>query len=105
VVRLTEAGQAWVAEHGDEVAAVWQAVAADEGDERVSSLFGQLAQVAAAVVQVSQAGNQEQVEEASRLLGELRGRLYRLLADMPVDTPVDTPDDQPEPGPDDIRQA
>jgi DNA-binding PadR family transcriptional regulator len=105
VVRLTEAGQAWVAEHGDEVAAVWQAVAADEGDERVSSLFGQLAQVAAAVVQVSQAGNQEQVEEASRLLGELRGRLYRLLADMPVDTPDDTPDDQAEPGPDDIRRA
>jgi DNA-binding PadR family transcriptional regulator len=104
VVRLTDTGRAWVAEHGDEVTAIWEAMAADVGDERMGSLFSQLAQVAGAVVQVSQAGNQQQVEEASRLLGELRGSLYRLLADMPVETP---PGDEGEPGDggEDIKRA
>ena len=104
VVRLTEAGQTWVAEHGDEVQAVWEAVAADQGDERTHSLYSQLGQVAGAVLQVAHAGNQQQVEEASRMLGELRGRLYRLLADMPIEP--DAPQaPSTEAGPDDVQHA
>ena len=42
-------------------------------------------QVAGAAMQVAQSGTAKQLEEAKRLLDDVRRNLYRILADMPGD--------------------
>jgi DNA-binding PadR family transcriptional regulator len=78
VFRLTEAGQAEVAKRGEDEPAPWEMAG------RSGPLMGlrEVAYgVAAAVMQVAQAGSEQQVARAKEILVETRKSLYRLLAE------------------------
>ena len=77
---LTDAGREYVAEHREQLAEPWAAVAGDVG-EGLGELRGLAAQVAAAVMQVAYAGSEAQVADARRVLAETRRDLYRILAE------------------------
>ncbi|MHB1614251.1 MAG: PadR family transcriptional regulator [Actinomycetes bacterium] len=79
VVHLTATGQAYVAEHADELAAAWEQVIGT-GDEPAAQLRHVGASLAAAVVQVVRAGADAQVRAASEVLVEARKSIYRILA-------------------------
>src|ERR1700689_2652104 len=76
---LTEEGQAYVAEHADELKASWDAVtgSVDDAEVQLRSMIGQ---VMVAVSQVSQAGSAAQVAQAGKILADTRRALYRILA-------------------------
>lgn len=82
--RLTDAGRAYVTEHRDEIGAPWEAMAFDPGAE-LTDLFKLAAQCSSALVQVAQAGDDQQMEQAKAVLNETRRKLYRILAED--DTP------------------
>ncbi len=77
---LTEAGEAYVAESPDELAAPWDAVA-DSVDDDAVELWDLLGQVTAATGQVVQAGGAEQLGQARQVLADARRSIYRILAD------------------------
>jgi DNA-binding PadR family transcriptional regulator len=77
VIHLTDAGRAYVDEHREELDAVWNTAAAEDG---FSALREAGRGLAGAVAQVAQVGRDEQVAEAVRLLDDTRRRLYLLLA-------------------------
>lgn len=83
VYRLTEAGQAYVDAHPDEVDSPWDSVADTVSDDMMASreLIGA---VAMAFMQVAQSGTDEQVGQARQVLAEARRSLYRILADEPA---------------------
>jgi DNA-binding PadR family transcriptional regulator len=78
--QLTDEGRAYVDENRDALGSPW-----DEAGEEVPSDFVDLrtliAQVGMATIQVAQSGDEEQVAEAKRILGDARKSLYRILAD------------------------
>ncbi|WP_211589867.1 PadR family transcriptional regulator [Microbispora sp. H11081] len=78
--QLTEAGRAYVAEHGDEVRAPWEEMTPDIGDD-VHELFDLSRQAASALFQIAHSGSEGQVGQAKQVLTETRRRLYRILAD------------------------
>ncbi len=80
VVHLTEAGTTYVAEHREELDAVWASVGQD-GDDEQRQLWEQLAQLHAATQQVMSAGTPEQITAATAALAEARKTIYRLLAE------------------------
>lgn len=80
VVHLTEAGQAYVEAHPEELAAPWEAVGAWP-DESTWKLMTAVRAVTGAAWQVAQAGTPSQVERAAELLTEVRRRLYGILAE------------------------
>lgn len=86
VFRLTEAGQAYVDTHPDEVDAPWDTVADTVSDDMMASrdLIGA---VAMAFMQVAHSGTAEQVGQAKQVLTEARRSLYRILAEEPADEP------------------
>jgi DNA-binding PadR family transcriptional regulator len=88
VFHLTDAGKAEVESRAEDAPAPWEAFghAAPLIDLREEG-FG----VAAAVMQVAQAGSERQVARAKEILGEARKSLYRLLAE---DDPTNE-DDEP----------
>ena len=88
LLTLTDAGRTWVAEHSDEIDAMWTAVSADSepGDTRSEGLREAAVRLAAAVVQVGQAGGAGQVDAARDILVRARRDLYRLLAEEGSDT-------------------
>ncbi len=77
---LTDEGRTYVAEHADEMAAVWEAVTppADEDENGIKPLLGQ---VGTALWQVLTSGTPEQQAKARKALVELRRTLYGILAD------------------------
>jgi DNA-binding PadR family transcriptional regulator len=75
---LTEEGRAYVADHEAELGTPWEAVGA--GGEQAAELRGLIFGVGAAVMQVVQAGTDEQVEAAAKVLEDARRALYRILA-------------------------
>lgn len=77
---LTGAGRAYVEEHRDELGAPWDAVAGDVG-ESAFALRTLIGQVAAATMQVLQAGDEAHAARAREVLVETRRSLYRILAD------------------------
>jgi DNA-binding PadR family transcriptional regulator len=77
---LTDAGRAHVVERADELAAPWEAVTDDVGEDMLE-LRGLIMQVSGAVMQVAMAGSQAQVAEASKVMAETRRALYRILAE------------------------
>src|SRR4051812_44771402 len=77
---LTDAGRAHVAERGDELAAPWDAVKEDVGEEHVT-LMHLVRQVAMAAAQIVHAGTDAQADEAAGVLKDARRRLYRILAE------------------------
>ncbi len=85
LLELTPEGQAYVAEHPEEMAATWrpfdQAQAeATEGSD-TPDLKPVIGQVMSAVWQVVVSGTRQQQAEAAEILSETRRRLYTLLAD------------------------
>ncbi len=80
VVRLTDEGTRYVAEHRAELDAVWDAADRDLDDD-AAALWEQLAQLHAAAHQVLSAGTPEQVAAAGTALAEARKTIYRLLAE------------------------
>lgn len=83
VVELTDAGRAYVEEHHDELAAVWDAVGGV--DDSLVELRDLAFQIAPAVMQVAQTGTERQLAEARRVLAETKRALYRILADDDVE--------------------
>lgn len=83
LLTLTDAGREWVAAHAEEIDAVWASLAGGDQptDARAEGLREAIARLAAAVVQVSQAGGSGHVDAARDILVRARRDLYRLLAD------------------------
>ncbi|HZB32399.1 MAG TPA: PadR family transcriptional regulator [Streptosporangiaceae bacterium] len=78
--RLTPEGEAYVAEHADELRAPWEAMRADFPGN-VGELLRQAAQTGAAVMQVVHTGSDAQVAAAQQALADTRRRLYTILSD------------------------
>jgi len=85
MLRLTEEGRGYVADHQQELAAVWTPFAdaeAAEGGEGAN--FKQvIGQTMSAVWQLAVSGTPEQQQAAIAILADTRRRLYGLLADGP----------------------
>jgi len=81
---LTEAGTAYTEEHGAEFGSPWEELARTVGDD-VHELLALMRQTVAAMVQVSQAGNPEQVAKAAQLIKETKRNLYLILAEEDAD--------------------
>ena len=82
-LRLTEAGEAYVAEHPEELAAVWapfDEVPAEDAPD-LSVLKNEVGQLMSAVWQILTNGTDEQRKDAMAVLIETRRKLYGLLAD------------------------
>lgn len=79
VLRLTEEGRTYVAEHPDEMEGTWRAF--DSQDEETHELKPVIGQVMAAVWQIVMSGNRQQQAEAAEILADARRRLYGLLAE------------------------
>jgi DNA-binding PadR family transcriptional regulator len=82
-LRLTAAGEAYVAEHADELAAVWAPFEQDgtgEG-EAFADIKPEIGQVMGAVWQVITTGSEQQRAAAAEILADTRRRLYGLLAE------------------------
>jgi DNA-binding PadR family transcriptional regulator len=91
-LRLSDAGRAFLAEHEDEVAAVWapfaeNAADGDDDDDTVdfASLKPELGRVMNAVWQIITTGTDQQRKAAIGVLVEARRALYQILADHPGD--------------------
>lgn len=81
-LRLTEQGQDYVADHPEELAAVWEPFAETPsrpgGD---SGFMPEVGQTLNAVWQVVSSGTDEQRRQAVAIMADARRRLYQLLAD------------------------
>ncbi|WP_017573581.1 PadR family transcriptional regulator [Nocardiopsis halotolerans] len=86
--KLTEEGIAHLEEHGADLTPPWEAVADAYADSR--SRYEEIAalthQLNAAAAQVAQAGTDDQLARAKRLLSETRRGLYLILAEEGEDT-------------------
>jgi DNA-binding PadR family transcriptional regulator len=80
---LTEEGRAYVAEHADELAAVWRPFdrSAREDETSFSGLKPEIGQVMGAVWQIVTSGSEQQQRAAIDVLVETRRKLYGILAD------------------------
>ena len=82
-LRLTSEGEAYVAEHPDELGAVWTAFDAEpvEDGPDLSVLKSETGQLMSALWQIISTGTDEQRKDAMAVLIETRRKLYGLLAD------------------------
>jgi DNA-binding PadR family transcriptional regulator len=87
---LTDAGRAYVEEHAEELRTPWPMPATSGPGGGIGDLFKEAAQMGGALMQVVNAGSEEQITEARRLVAATRRRLYGLLAE---DTQNPTSDD------------
>ncbi|WP_329002992.1 PadR family transcriptional regulator [Kribbella sp. NBC_00709] len=78
--QLTDEGRAYVAEHQDEVSAPWEAMSAS-GAEDENGFKPLLGQVATAMWQIMASGTPEQQAKAREAVGDLRRKLYGILAE------------------------
>jgi DNA-binding PadR family transcriptional regulator len=76
---LTDEGRAHVEEHKDEIGAPWETIveSAPGGEAELRDLGRQLF---VALMQVSHAGSEAQVQEAKAVLADARKAIYRILA-------------------------
>jgi DNA-binding PadR family transcriptional regulator len=77
--QLTESGKAYVAEHADEMAAVWTEVNEEAGAG--TELRQSMGKLAGAVQQIGMGGTEEQIKSATESLDAARRAIYKLLAD------------------------
>jgi len=82
-LRLTAEGEAYVAEHPDELGAVWAAFDAEPADDGpdLSVLKSEIGQLMSALWQIVTSGSDQQRKDAMAVLIETRRKLYGLLAD------------------------
>ena len=80
---LTDEGRQYVADHADELAAVWRPFERETRDEEVSfaGLKPEIGQVMGAVWQIITAGSEAQQRAAIEVLVDTRRKLYGILAD------------------------
>jgi len=91
VVHLTDAGRSYVEQNAGDLAAVWDTVS-DGVPQGVMELRTLIGQVAAAAMQVAQAGSEAQRVQAGKILSATRRSLYQLLAGddgSPADSPAE----------------
>lgn len=81
-LQLTDAGQEYVAEHADELAAVWRPFD-EEGPDDAADLRQVIGQTVGAIIQVASTGTPDQREKAVAILADTRRKLYGLLAEGP----------------------
>lgn len=84
LLRLSDAGRAYVEEHSDELAATWRTfdeAGALDPEAETHELKPVIGQVMAAVWQVVVSGTKQQQAEAAEILADTRRKLYGLLAD------------------------
>jgi DNA-binding PadR family transcriptional regulator len=79
VFEITDAGREHIAERTDE-RAPWD-LATDAGGNPARQLRPLIGGIAAAAMQVGQAGDEQQIAKAVELLNEARRRMYRILAE------------------------
>jgi DNA-binding PadR family transcriptional regulator len=82
-IQLTAEGRAYVAEHPDELAAVWAPFAEQVDDDEAVNFKQVIGQTVGAIVQVATTGTPDQRQKAIDILGDTRRRLYGLLAEGP----------------------
>ena len=82
-LRLTDEGETYVAEHPDELEAVWAPFDTPVEDEAsdYANLKPEIGALMNAVWQIVSTGTEQQRREAVQLLTETRRRLYGLLAE------------------------
>ncbi|WP_234996511.1 PadR family transcriptional regulator [Demequina sp. NBRC 110054] len=76
---LTEAGGAWLEQHGDAHAGLFEASAADQS---AGSLRAELGALHEAAVHVARVPGSDLTPQVVEVLADARKRLYRLLADQ-----------------------
>jgi DNA-binding PadR family transcriptional regulator len=82
--QLTDKGRAYVAEHKTETDAPWT-FQTSESDEELFELFGQIRHIGAALWQIANSGQPEQLTQARKVLNDARRALYRILSEEPED--------------------
>ena len=82
-IQLTDEGRTYVAEHAEEMAAVWAPFAAEADDDEATNFKQVIGQTVGAIVQVATTGSPDQRAKAIEILGDTRRRLYGLLAEGP----------------------
>jgi DNA-binding PadR family transcriptional regulator len=92
IIELTEAGQAYVAEHAAELKSPWS-TAAGEVPQGMHELRESIGGVMGAAMQVAQIGTADQVDSARSLLDEARRRIYLILAAEPGNPKAQQPAD------------
>jgi hypothetical protein len=82
-LRLTPEGEAYVAEHPEELAAVWTSFDTEpvEDGPDLSVLKSEVGQLVSAAWQIVTNGTDQQRKDAMAVLIETRRKLYGLLAD------------------------
>lgn len=81
VVHLTDEGTTYVAEHREELDAVWASFEDGDEDDPAVDLWQELGQLHAAAQQVMATGTPEQTATATASITEARKAIYRLLAE------------------------
>jgi DNA-binding PadR family transcriptional regulator len=94
-IQLTDEGHAYVADHPDEMTAVWAPFAQQADDDEATNFKQVIGQTVGAIVQVATTGSPDQRQKAIEILGDTRRRLYGLLAEGPEDA-EDTDDESLE---------
>ena len=95
-IRLTDEGRTYVAEHPDELAAVWAPFAEQADDSEAADFKQVIGQTVGAIIQVATTGTPDQRAKAIEILGDTRRRLYGLLADGPEAGSEADDTDEPE---------
>jgi DNA-binding PadR family transcriptional regulator len=83
-LRLTPEGETYVAEHPEELGAVWSAFADDAPEDDgpdLSQLKSEVGQLMSATWQILTSGTEQQRKDAMAVLVETRRKLYGLLAE------------------------
>jgi DNA-binding PadR family transcriptional regulator len=80
---LTEAGHSYVAERRGDLIPPWEEMSGSV-DADVAGLIVEMRQVGMAAAQIAHVGNEHQVREARKVLGNARRALYGLLAEDEV---------------------
>jgi DNA-binding PadR family transcriptional regulator len=79
---LTDKGRAYVEEHRAETEAPWD-WKTSAADEELFELFGQIRHIGAALWQIANSGQSEQITQARKVLSDARRALYRILSEDP----------------------
>jgi DNA-binding PadR family transcriptional regulator len=87
-LQLTDSGRQYVADHADELAAIWTSFENDVPED-AADLRQVIGQTVGAIIQVASTGTPDQRDKAVEILADTRRRLYSLLAEGP-DTSHDT---------------
>jgi DNA-binding PadR family transcriptional regulator len=78
--RLTDPGEAYLRERGDDKPAPWEQMSGDRSEQAIE-LGKLIREVAAAFAQVMRTGSEAQMAEARKVLAATRRDLYRILGD------------------------